>query len=163
MNTADILFWFLAGLIAVAVFGILLTKNVLHGALFLVVILLAISGVYVLLGSEYLAVVQLLVYAGGVVVLLGFGIMLISREDKHTKLVTTNQLVFPASIIVLTFFLFLSRVVAQFSSDSTKEVSVDQIKEFGVQFMSRHLLAFELIAVILLVVLVLLGLLLFVY
>jgi NADH-quinone oxidoreductase subunit J len=56
-------------------------KEIFHSALYLAVMLLAIAGLFVMLEAEFIAAVQILVYAGGVVVLMIFAIMLTKKEE----------------------------------------------------------------------------------
>src|SRR5262249_50638262 len=60
----------------VGALGIVLSRKVFHNALFLTVVLGAVAGAYVVLGADFLAVVQILVYVGAIMVLVIFGIML---------------------------------------------------------------------------------------
>lgn len=60
-------------------------KSVLHAALCLMVCLLAIAGIYILLSAEFLAVVQVMVYAGGILLLIIFGIMVTQRHQKASE------------------------------------------------------------------------------
>ena len=56
------------------------SKEIFHSALYLAVMLLAIAGLFVMLGAEFIAAVQILVYAGAVVILMIFAIMLTKKE-----------------------------------------------------------------------------------
>ncbi|MCI0750235.1 MAG: NADH-quinone oxidoreductase subunit J [Flammeovirgaceae bacterium] len=76
MNLLFIIFYAFCVLAVFSALGILLTKNLLHAALFLLVCLVSLSGVYIFSMAEWLAVTQLLIYAAGIVVLIVFGIML---------------------------------------------------------------------------------------
>ena len=154
MILSDILL-IIFGLIAVvAAAWILFTKNLIHAALMLVVVLLSIAAIYVIYSALFLAVVQILVYAGGIVVLLAFGIMLTRRSDKE-KLVSGFHLVFPGMVIfvlVAGIFTYIagSRSFRNFSYESQQ----DQVRQIGMAFMTDYILAFELVAYLLLVVLI---------
>src|SRR3954464_6787219 len=76
----NIAFFALAAASVVAALRLVTTKNVVHAALYLVVVLTSVAALYVLLFAEFVAVTQLLVYVGAVVVLFLFGIML-TRAD----------------------------------------------------------------------------------
>ena len=76
--------YILIALAAISAFAILVIRSVLHAALSLMVCLLAIAGVYIALSAEFLAVVQILVYAGGILLLIIFGIMVTNRQ-QHTR------------------------------------------------------------------------------
>ena len=72
----QVAFWILAVAMAVAAIGVVRTKNVVHAALFLVVVLAGAAAQYILLAAEFVAWVQVLIYIGAVVILFLFGIML---------------------------------------------------------------------------------------
>ncbi len=129
------------------------TKNVVYATYALALVLISMAGIYVLLRAELMAVVQILLYAGGVVILVLFGIMMTNRL-KGEKLLSESKNTLTSSIISLLIF---GGMISYFSGMPTKEdvsFSTDQIKAIGVAFLTEHLVAFELIAFILLVALV---------
>ena len=76
MVAQDVAFWLFAAFMAVGAIRVVTTDNIVHAALWLVVTLGSLSGVYLTLGAEIVALVQLLVYVGAVVVLVLFALML---------------------------------------------------------------------------------------
>lgn len=80
--------YFLAGTTFLSAFGILVSKNVFNAALLLIACLISVAGLYLLLQAEFLAVTQIIMYAGGVVVLIVFGIMLTVRRSGGALLVS---------------------------------------------------------------------------
>jgi NADH-quinone oxidoreductase subunit J len=72
----QVAFWVLAVAMAAAAIGVVRSKNVVHAALFLVIVLAGAAGQYILLVAEFVAWVQVLIYIGAVVILFLFGIML---------------------------------------------------------------------------------------
>jgi NADH-quinone oxidoreductase subunit J len=76
----DIAFTVLAAIMIGSAIRVVTTKNVVHAALYLVVVLAGVAADYILLGSEILAISQVLVYIGAIVVLFLFGIMLTRAE-----------------------------------------------------------------------------------
>lgn len=133
---------------------ILVTKNVVHAAYALALTLVGVAGLYVFIGSELLAVVQILIYAGGVVILLAFGVMLTNRL-RGEKLLSESRNRLIGGLISGSLFVILVFFISESSFDtSSKDVTGDQIEKIGVSFLTEHLVAFELIAFILLVALV---------
>lgn len=133
---------------------ILFSKNVIHGAYALALVLISIAGVYVFLNAEFLAVVQILLYAGGVVILLVFGVMM-SNRMKGDKVMSPQKNTFVAAVVSITIFVILTFFLSSTSfADRSVQTSQDQIKGIGVSFLTEHIVAFELIAFILLVALV---------
>ncbi len=72
----QVAFWILAVAIAAAAIGVVRSRNIVHAALFLVVVLAGAAALYILLAAEFVAWVQVLIYIGAVVILFLFGIML---------------------------------------------------------------------------------------
>jgi len=72
----SIAFWLLAVIIVIAALGVVLLRNLFHAALLLVLCFLGVAGMYVLLNADFLAVVQILIYAGAISILLIFAILI---------------------------------------------------------------------------------------
>ncbi len=79
LTAFDLSFYLLAAMAFIGAFGVALSKNVLHSAIGLLVALLGAGALYVLLSADFVAVAQLLVYVGGVLVLVLFAVMLTAR------------------------------------------------------------------------------------
>lgn len=69
-------FWFLTAVVLGSAIGVVTNKNLVHAALLLALCMVAVAGIFILLNAEVLAAVQVLVYAGGIVTLIIFAIML---------------------------------------------------------------------------------------
>ena len=102
----DIVFWMLSVLAIVAALGVVLVKDLFRAALLLVVVFIAVAGFFVLLSAEFLAVVQVLIYAGAIAILIIFAIML-TRDVQRGNL--PNRLQIPAAVFAA---LLLSALVA---------------------------------------------------
>ena len=81
ITAAELVFWLAAAVIILGALGAVLLPNIVHATLSLVVALLGVAGIFLLLGSEFLALVQVLIYGGGVTVLLLFGLMLTNASE----------------------------------------------------------------------------------
>ena len=101
----DVVFWFLAVVAIVASLGVVLVKDLFRAALLLVVVFIAVAGFFVLLSAEFLAVVQVLIYAAAISILIIFAVML-TRDLQRGNL--PNRLQIPA---VLFSALLLSALV----------------------------------------------------
>ena len=75
------LFIVLAALTLVGGLGVVMTRNVVHAALFLLMALMAVAGIYLILFTEFLALVQVLIYGGAIIIVLLFAIMLTRAAD----------------------------------------------------------------------------------
>src|SRR5215510_13412029 len=74
------LFWVFALMAGASALGVVLSKNIVRMAVFLLFTLAGVAGLYFLLSAEFLAAVQLVVYAGGTLILIIFGVMLTSKS-----------------------------------------------------------------------------------
>src|SRR5436305_13638594 len=102
----QILFFFFAALAAGAAVNLLVQKHVLYSALSLILMLIAMSGLFILLRADFLAVIQIIVYAGAIMVLFVFVIMLLNLpadEDGADRLRWLKFIGIPLGL----FFLFL--------------------------------------------------------
>ncbi|WP_462248800.1 NADH-quinone oxidoreductase subunit J family protein [Ekhidna sp.] len=132
---------------------IVISKNIIHAAYALALTLISVAGIYVLLSAELLAVVQIMLYAGGVVILLVFGVMMTNRlrgEDVVSG--SRNRLV--SAIISLALFLFFVFTISNTDFNDSQVHDSDQIDKIGISFLTDHIVAFELVAFVLLVALV---------
>jgi NADH:ubiquinone oxidoreductase subunit 6 (subunit J) len=101
----DVIFWFLAVAAIAASLGVVLVKDLFRAALLLVVVFVVVAGFFVLLSAEFLAVVQVLIYAGAISILIIFAVML-TRDVQRGNM--PNRLQIPA---VLLSALLLSALV----------------------------------------------------
>src|SRR5450631_2929282 len=87
MGITQILFWFLTALVLGSALMVVLSKNPVYSVLYLIVAFFAISGHYVLLNAQFLAIVNIIVYAGAIMVLFLFVIMLmnLNKESEPRK------------------------------------------------------------------------------
>ena len=92
----DIVFWALSVLAIGASLGVVLVKDLFRASLMLVVVFIAVAGFFVLLSAEFLAVVQVLIYAGAIAILIIFAIML-TRDVQHGNL--PNRFQIPAATL----------------------------------------------------------------
>ena len=106
MAFQDVIFWVLAVTSVAAALGVVLLRDVFRSALLLVVVFLAVAGFFVLMNAEFLAVVQVLIYAGAIAILIIFAIML-TREVQRGNLPNRLQLaavLFPALLLAALVF-----------------------------------------------------------
>jgi NADH-quinone oxidoreductase subunit J len=96
----DIAFWLLAVVGVIAALAVIMLRNVFRAALALILCFLTIAGLYVTLSADFLAVVQILVYVGGISVLIVLAIMLTREVQQGSH---SNRLVIPVFLIAATF------------------------------------------------------------
>lgn len=119
------LFYILAGVIVASAFLVVTVRNLFHCALALALTMFGVSGIYLYLGWEFLAAVQVLIYVGAVTVLIIFGIMLTRRVMDDTARVMNNQVLisFVAAAAVM-FVLFIVVGNSSFQSSNHPPAAV---------------------------------------
>src|SRR5881275_2364227 len=85
MNITEILFWVLAAFTIFSALMVITSKNPVHSVLWLIVVFFAISGHYLLLNAQFLAIVNIIVYAGAIMVLFLFVIMLMNLNTETER------------------------------------------------------------------------------
>lgn len=96
----QIAFWALAALIVLAALAVITLKNVFRAALALIVCFVGVAGIYVTLSADFLAVVQILIYVGGISILILLAIMLTRNLSDGSP---ANKLRLPAFLIAAVF------------------------------------------------------------
>ena len=99
----QVAFWILALAMCAAAIGVVRTSNIVHAALFLVVVLAGAAAQYILLAAEFVAWVQVLIYIGAIVILFLFGIML-TRAPMRPEGSMDNSQRLAAAIVSLFLF-----------------------------------------------------------
>lgn len=136
--------------------GMLSSSNSVHSALFLVWSLFCIAAVYLLLGAEFLAIVQVIVYTGAIMVLFLFIIMFLNlRRDEFGPDQLPNQwtwgLIFSALLAVILVSIAGATVTLRFLGDP---LTLTSIPELARMLFTKYLLAFEIASLILLIAMV---------
>jgi NADH-quinone oxidoreductase subunit J len=145
-------FYFFVFLSALGAVAILFSRNVFKSALFLLVSLLSISGIYVLSYAEFLGVTQILIYAGGVTILIIFGVMLTTRMSGR-PLVVSNAHILSGGIAGIALFILLVRYLPALPR-SENTVAAQGIDVIALEIFSRYGLPFELAGILLLIALI---------
>jgi NADH-quinone oxidoreductase subunit J len=87
MTVPLVVFFALAALAVIGAVSLILQKHPIHSALSLIVVMVALAGLYLLMGAEFVAAVQIIVYGGAIMVLFVFVIMLLNAGvEEHTSL-----------------------------------------------------------------------------
>jgi NADH-quinone oxidoreductase subunit J len=96
---AEVVFGVLAAITLIGALATVIAASLFRAALGLMLSLFGIAGLFLLQRAEFLAVVQILVYVGGVSVLIVFAILLTEREGGHTEHNTNRRMAIPAALI----------------------------------------------------------------
>jgi NADH-quinone oxidoreductase subunit J len=152
--TAAVLFYVFAIMAASSAVCVVVTRNIVRTAVALLFTLIGVAGLYFLLNSEFLAVVQLVVYAGGTLILIVFGVMLTSKspfsrfEPKRVEVVIALSLG-----TVLLIALVTSILRTRFHSQMV-EGGAYPVDKLGQALLGDFLVPFELASILLLVVMI---------
>ena len=163
MVAQNVAFAILAIATVLAALRVVTTKNVIHAALYLVVVLASIGALYVLLAAEFVAAVQILVYIGAIVVLFLFGVML-TRAPIGADAGLDNEQRWTAAITAVFLFGVLGFVLVDAFGDD-RLPALDQVAReeltaargtgaVGGAIFSTFLVPFEIVSVLLLAALV---------
>jgi NADH-quinone oxidoreductase subunit J len=155
METFDIIFYVFALITVGSAFLVVFSKNIFYAAFGLLFTFFGVAALYVLLHADFLAVTQILIYVGGILVLLLFGMMLTSKViSVDMKTGTLNTV--PALILAAVVFGSLAGVYYATWSRTpvAPATAVSTSKAIGEMLMTAYALPFEVASVILLVTLV---------
>ena len=99
MTAPLVVFFVLAALAVIGAVSLILQKHPIHSALSLIVVMIALAGLYLLLGAEFVAAVQIIVYGGAIMVLFVFVIMLLNAGiEEHTSI---SKMAGPAGLLLV--------------------------------------------------------------
>ncbi|MFO7523925.1 MAG: NADH-quinone oxidoreductase subunit J [Ignavibacteriaceae bacterium] len=154
MNIYDLIFYLFAALTLVSAFFVVSNRNIVHSAFFLMFTFFGVAGIYVMLGADFVAIVQLIVYVGGILILMLFGVMLTNKiTNVEIKTGTTNVL--PA---VISVGLFAGALLGTLINTNWKtvesELPLHTTGILGHLLMQEYVLIFELLGIILLIALI---------
>ena len=110
MLVQDIVFWILSLMAIVGSLGVVLVYNLFRAALLLIVVFVAVAGMFILLSAEFLAVVQILIYVGAIAILIIFAVML-TRDVQRGNL--PNRMHIPAAVFAALLFTALVAVAVE--------------------------------------------------
>lgn len=155
MELYDIIFYLFAAITLLSAFVVVTSKNIVHSAFNLLFTFFGVTGIYVLLGADFIAVVQVLVYIGGILILLLFGVMLTNRITS-VDIRTGTVHIIPAVIGIGILWGALTAIIA--FKTNWIEMPADTMEPtttgLGNLLLTDYVLVFELLAILLLVVLI---------
>jgi NADH-quinone oxidoreductase subunit J len=140
MNITGNQFMFIVFSAVIVIFSILTvtSRKILRAATFLLFVLVSTSGLYFMLNYQFLAAVQLTLYAGGIVVLIIFSILLTSHISQKFEPVGTLKIVFSALAVIIGCILTLTTVL-QYKFSATQSAA----REINMNVIGRDLLSYK--------------------
>jgi NADH-quinone oxidoreductase subunit J len=157
VTPSAVIFYVLASVALSSAVMVIWSRNPVHSAIYLVLTFLSVAGVYVLLQAEFVAAVQVLVYAGGIMVLFLFVIMLVNLKDAigaRVRLHATVSGTIGLAVVALILFVYSrGRIVSQVAGASVLRQG-GNMQSLGEALYSDYLLPFEVASVLLLVAMI---------
>jgi NADH-quinone oxidoreductase subunit J len=142
--------------------GVVAVKNIMHACVYLLVSLIGVAGLYVTLGADFVGAIQLLVYVGGVVILMLFAVMLTGGDKgnffnkfgfEKVPAMGNKRTYVIGAMTVLVFLLSIGKVVFNvIDLNNAKDVMsyTSTVESLGYLLLTDHVLAFEASSVLLL-------------
>lgn len=151
MSITQILFWVLSVLALVSAVMVIASKNPVHSVLYLIIVFFTISGHYILLNAQFLAVVNIIVYAGAIMVLFLFVVMLMNlnadSEPPRNKVVNFISLI-SGGCLFLVIIAALKKSEHITASVQLNYGDAGLIKNLGKALFSDYILPFEISSVL---------------
>ncbi len=149
--TAEVIgFWTLAVALVGSALSVVLTKNLFHSVLWLAAALVGTAGIFVMLDAEFLGAVQVLLYAGGVITVVVFAIVVTERLVGE-RLTQTSRRLLAGTVVAAGVLAELISLIRRAGVNIPRpEMTADITKWMGISLLTQFLLPFELLAVLLL-------------
>jgi len=144
-------FWGLAAVLVGAGLAVVIGKNLFHSVLWLALALIATAGIFLTLDAEFIAAVQVLLYAGGVVTVVVFAIVVTERLVGERISQTSRHLAAGAIVSAGVLALLLRGITHAGMALPRPPLEGDLTRRLGTSLLTRYVLPFELLAVLLLV------------
>ncbi|MCF8406573.1 MAG: NADH-quinone oxidoreductase subunit J [Chitinophagaceae bacterium] len=152
MNTLEIIFYALSAFAIISAIMVLVSKNPIHSVLWLILVFFAISGHYILLNAQFLAIVNIIVYAGAIMVLFLFVIMLmnVKKDNEPQKYLVVKLIGVIAGGSFLTLLIALVKQNSSFQGKDVllKEGSIGLIHPLGQALFTDYVVPFEISSVL---------------
>lgn len=151
--TGELIFILLALLTVVPAGVVVFSRNIVHAAFALLLTLFGAAGLYACLGADFIAVTQLMVYVGGVLVLVLFTVMMTRVPQGGKKVYGLDRYV-PAGVFAALVFGLLYKTITAVPWGGRAEEAQPTISAIGAKLMTDHIFAFEYASLVLLAALI---------
>ena len=153
-DLGEILFYSIVLLVALSSCWVVMSPNLVHSAVSLLFTLFGVAGLYVFLYADFIAATQIIIYVGGILVLIIFGVMLTNNiDDPKLSNQSQNQIV--GAVFSFAMLVMLINIV--FDTDWNVQELIyreSTVNEIGVMLLSKYLLPFEIVSILLLAALI---------
>jgi NADH-quinone oxidoreductase subunit J len=170
MSLVQVMFYILAAVVIGSALFVAGSKNLVRSIFMFFITLFGLAGLYVLCMADFVAVTQIVIYVGGVLVLILFAFMLSSKDNlellqrQENKFITLGKV--PALLLAALFFVVMINVFFKVDADHLPWIQAAQrvlpqtqvndstVENIGINLMTRYLLPFEAISILLMMALV---------
>ena len=150
MTLSAVAFWILAVMLVGSALAVVLSKNLFHAVLWLALALTGTAGIFLLLNAEFIAAVQLLLYAGGVITIVVFAIVVTERLVGE-RLSQTNRGIASGGIVAAGLLAIIVSMITQRPMALTPLPQLSDLTRLvGEQVLTTYVLPFELLALLML-------------
>lgn len=150
MPVSEILFWFLTALALFSALMVVFSNNPVHSVLWLIVVFFAISGHYILMNAQFVAIVNMIVYAGAIMVLFLFVIMLMNMntesEPQKSQWMKMAAAISGGALMLVLIAALKDNVGAV--SKTSGEGSIGLIKNLGQVLFTEYVVPFEISSIL---------------
>lgn len=170
MNLVQVLFYLMGALALGSALFVAGTKNLVRSIFMFFITLLALAGLYVLALADFVAVTQVVVYVGGILVLILFAFMLSGRENLNVLSSVENRFIsikkLPALVLAVAFFIVLVNILVKADPDSLGWIknaaavhsdiqpTSNMTENIGMNLMTHYLLPLEAVSILLMIALI---------
>lgn len=156
MDWIKIAFFGFALIVIVSAGGVAFSRKMMYSAFSLLFTFFGVAGLYVLMNADFIAVTQIMVYIGGILILIIFGIMLTSRfTDLQIKSGTTGivQIVLASIATLIGAFFLITEFIATdwFVGTPATTAITSSVEPIGQLLLTKYFLAFQIAAILLLI------------
>jgi NADH:ubiquinone oxidoreductase subunit 6 (subunit J) len=151
MTVQVVAFWAFAALLVGAGLAVVIGKNLFHSVLWLALALISTAGIFVTLNAEFVAAVQILLYAGGVITVVVFAIVVTERLVGERLSQVSRHIASGALVSAGVLALLISAIRQAQIALPLPAPPADLTRQLGTSLLTRFVLPFELLAVLLLV------------
>jgi NADH-quinone oxidoreductase subunit J len=154
VTAADVLFYLLALLVVGSALIVAFSRNIVHSAFALLGTFMGVAGLYAYLAADFLAVIQMLVYAGGILVLILFAVML-TGQIADVRITNVSAGVASGTLLLLLVLVLLVTVALRTEwAVQPMEAASPTTGKIGDALLSQYVLPFEVASVVLIAALI---------
>ncbi|WP_419849657.1 NADH-quinone oxidoreductase subunit J [Candidatus Poriferisocius sp.] len=153
MIAEHVAFGIIAAVMVASALRVVTTRDIVHAALYLVIVLAGVAALFLLVGAEFTGITQVLIYIGAVIVLFLFGIML-TRSDFDQDEETDHKRKFPAILTALLLLAVMIGALVDRFEDVKIDASPQTTAQVSDELFSQYIVPFEAVSVLLLAALI---------